>query len=304
MLQKSDVIAHLVSRRGDACNNVHNSRVNLAGIGLAGHRIASVKSHLRRDLRIELVKLFLIVIEQFLERRLRAGGAFAAKELQGRNHVLNVRKVHAEFLQPQRRALAHGRRLRRLKMRKRKRRQALILIRELRKLINHVHKLLAHKRKGVAHHDDVGVVADIAARSTQMDDAGRLRALQSVGVDVAHDIVAHQLLALLRHGVVDVIDVTLHLINHLLRDDGLSVLGKAQFHLGFRQRNPKLSPSGKLLVLTENVLHLRGGISLREGACVTVGVAHDYSPVSKKCRYLRGGADGFADRVAPRKMKP
>ena len=278
MLKEADIVAHLVSRSGDARNNVHHTRVNLAGVSLAGYRIAAVKAHLCRDHRIERVKLLLIIVEEFLEGRLGSGRSLAAEKLQCGDHVLNVREIHTELLDPQRRALADSGRLRRLKMRKRKRGKALVFVRKLRKLVDHVHKLSAHKLQSVAHHDDIGVVAYVAARSSEVNDTCRLRALKSVGIDMAHNVMAHQLLALLRNGVVNVIDMCLHLVDHFLCDDGLSVLRKSEFHLCLREGDPKLSPCGKFLVLAEDILHLRGGVTLREGACVTVGVAHTVSP--------------------------
>ena len=59
-----------------------------------------------------------------------------------------------------------------------------------------------------------------------MDNARCLRTLLSVCVDMAHNIVTHQLLALLCHIVIDIGDMLLHLVDLFLRNDRLPVLGK------------------------------------------------------------------------------
>jgi hypothetical protein len=82
----------------------------------------------------------------------------------------------------------------------------------------HADQLFAHEREALAHHEDVGVVADIAAGDAQMDDARRLRALLAVGVDMAHHVVAHELFARGGDLVVDVVRVRLELRDHIGRD--------------------------------------------------------------------------------------
>lgn len=51
-----------------------------------------------------------------------------------------------------------------------------------------------------------------------MDDTRRLRALQAVGIDMAHHVVAHLALAGLGLGVVDVVAMGLQLGDLLVRD--------------------------------------------------------------------------------------
>ena len=51
-----------------------------------------------------------------------------------------------------------------------------------------------------------------------MDDSLRLRALHSVCIYMGHDIVAHHLLPLLRHLIVDIVRMGLQLIDLLLGD--------------------------------------------------------------------------------------
>ena len=88
-----------------------------------------------------------------------------------------------------------------------------------------------------------------------MDDTLGLGALQTVGVDVAHDIVAHQLFAGDGILVVHVVLVGFQLGNLLIGD------GKALFLLGLGQRDPQLAPGAELVVVREDVLHLIGSVA-------------------------------------------
>ena len=131
-------------------------------------------------------------------------------------------------------------------------------------LCQHADELFAHQLQALPHDDDVGVVAHIAAGGTQMDDAGCLGALLAVGINVAHHIMAHQLLA--RNGdlVVDVVHMGFQLGHHVGGD-----VGQALVHLGPCQCHPQAAP-GAELVVREDVLHLIGRITGREGADITI----------------------------------
>ena len=114
--------------------------------------------------------------------------------------------------------------------------------------------------EALTHHDDVGVVAHIAAGGTQMDDACRLGALLAVGVDMAHHVVAHQLFALNGDFIVDVVHMGFQLGHHFGGD-----IGQALLHLGPGQRHPQAAPGAELVVVREDVLHLIGGITGGKG---------------------------------------
>ena len=98
-----------------------------------------------------------------------------------------------------------------------------------------------------------------------MDDAGCLGALLAVGVDMAHDVVAHQLFPLDSHFVVDIVHMGFQLGHHFGGD-----IGQALLHLGPGQRHPQAAPGAELVVIREDVLHLIGRITGREGADITI----------------------------------
>ena len=107
-----------------------------------------------------------------------------------------------------------------------KRRLILVFIRKISKHTYNIDKLFLNKIKALAHDYDIGIVADITARCTEVDYACRLRTLLSVSIHVAHYIMPYLLLALFGNIVIDVIYVLLHLVYHLIGDDGLAVSAK------------------------------------------------------------------------------
>ena len=123
-------------------------------------------------------------------------------------------------------------------------------------LCQHTHQLFAHQLQTLPHHDDVGVVAHIAAGGTQMDDAGCLGALLAVGVDMAHDVVAHQLFPLDGHFVVDIVHMGFQLSYHIRGD-----VGQTLIHFGTSQRHPQPPPGAELVVVREDILHLIGSVA-------------------------------------------
>ena len=107
---------------------------------------------------------------------------------------------------------------------------------------------------------DVGVVPDVAAGGSEVDDTLGLRALQTIGVDVAHDIVTHDLLPRLRVRIIHIVRMGLQLIDLLLGDI------EPQLLLGLREGDPELSPGAEFLFLRKEVLHLLARIPLGKRA--------------------------------------
>ena len=87
-----------------------------------------------------------------------------------------------------------------------------------------------------------------------MDNGLRVRALLAVGVNVAHDVVADQLLPGLGHIVIDSLGVGLQLVDLLL--------GHVEPQLALRlgQGDPQLPPGSEFVVVGEKILHLFAGI--------------------------------------------
>ena len=262
MLKETNIIGQLVGTGSYACQDIGNPGINLSGIGLAGNSIALLEAHLGSNRRINLVNSLLVAIKELKEACLCAGSPLGAQQLQAVHNILQVLQVHNELLSPQGSTLAHSSRLCRLKMGECQGRQILIFLCKLGKLGNHIDQFLLNQLQGLTHDDNIGVITNIAGSSTKMNDTGCFRAELAIGINMAHNVMANQLLPGLCHIIIDFIHMSLHLINLLLADYRLAIFRKPQLHFCLSQSNPQFSPGGKLLVLRKNILHFLAGITL------------------------------------------
>ena len=266
--QQADVRRHLHGGLADACHGGQHIVVHLAAVGLAADRHDLGKVHLGADVGLDGLDLGGVAVEQLHKAGLGAGGALNAAQCQLGDLVVKLLQIHVQLVHPERGALADGGQLRGLAVGVGQAGHGLVLVGELGQICQHADDLLAHELQALAHDDDVGVVTDIAAGRAQMDDALCLGALQAVGVDVAHHVMADELLA--RNGVliVDVVLVRLQLGNLLIGD------GQALLLLGLSQRDPQPAPGAELVVVREDVLHLIRRIARRERRNIFVVLCH------------------------------
>ena len=269
--EKPDVGGRLVAALRDVGQHVQDIGVDLARIRLARDGHTGGKAHLLRDHALERVDLLRVAAEQLEEARAGAGRALAAEKTQAPQLILEPVEIHDEILQPQAGAFAHGRRLGGLEMGVRQRGNIAVFAGEIRKRRDHVHELDADARHCLPELDDVGVVADVAARRAEVDDRPGRRADVAVGVDVRHDVVAQTALVLRRLLVVDVVDVRAHFGDLFVGD------GQAQRLLRLRQRDPEPTPGGELEIGGEDALHLTRGVPGAQGVFVD-GLVHDITP--------------------------
>ena len=217
-----------------------------------------------RNALLELLDLALVAVEQLHEGGLRAGRALAAEHAQVLDAVFDLAEVHQQLVHPERRALADGGQLRRLEVGEAEGRLRLVRVGELRELVQNGRELFAHEQQTLADLNDVGVVADIRARRTEVDDACGLGRDLAEGINVCHNVMAHLLLALTGHIIVDIGDVRLHLVHLFLGD------GQAERHLSLCQRYPQAAPGREFHVRGEVIQHLLRGIARRKRAFVHV----------------------------------
>ena len=134
--------------------------------------------------------------------------------------------------------------------------------------------------KPLLHQDHIGIVADIAARGAEVDDARRFRALLSVGVNMAHHIVPYLSLTLFCHLVINIVLMALQLVDHFPGNHRLPVFRKAELHLRLGQGDPQPPPGLKLFILGKDVLHFLPRVTLRKRADILVRTHQISSPVS------------------------
>ena len=267
MLEQADIVCHAVGALRDGREHIQNAAVGLARIGLSADGEALFKAELRGDAVIHLVDLITVALEEVDKARLRAGRAAAAEEAHRADDEIQLLEIRAEVLHPQRGALADGHGLRGLIVRVAERRRFGVFTRERGKVAHHTEKLPSQISEAVAIEDKVGVVGHIAARRTEVDNAGGRGRGLAVGVHVRHHVMAHLVLALFRDVVVDIGDVRGKLIDLLLRN------GQAQLMLGTRQRHPQPAPGLKAHIGGKEVQHIFGCIAGRKRGLVNI-LAH------------------------------
>ncbi len=242
VLQKPDIVAHLMGGSRDARKHIADSRIHFPGISLPGHRIALFKAHLLCDHRIDHIDNLLVSVKQFHKRSLGAGSPFRTKQLHPLQHMVQILQIQAELLHPKGCPFSHRSRLRRLEMGEGKRRKILISICKLRQFIQHIDQFFLDKPQCFRHHDNIRIISHIARCRAQMNNALRLRTLLSVSIHMAHHVMTDLFLPLLCHIVVDIVRVRFQFVYLLL--------GNIQPKLFFRlcKGDPQLSPGPELFV--------------------------------------------------------
>ena len=121
--------------------------------------------------------------------------------------------------------------------------QGFILIGEMCQFCQDIDDLFAHQLQGIAHDDDISVVTDITACSAEVDDALGFGTLQTIGIDMAHDIMADYLFA--RNGIfiINILCMRLQLRDLLIRDR------KAELLLNLCQCDPQFPPGTEFFIL-------------------------------------------------------
>ena len=240
----------------NTCKNIQNSGINLTGIGLSGNRIALPESHLLCDHRIDLVDGFLISVKKLQKACLCSCCSLGTKKLKASKDILQILKIHHEFLCPQSSTFTNSCRLCRLEMGKCQRRLILIFICKLRKLCDHIDQLLLNQSESFCHYDNVCIISYITGGCAQMNDSLCFRTLYSICIHMGHNVMANLTFSLLGHIVIDVILVSLKFINLLLGDV------QTKFFFCFCQSDPQSSPCTEFHIRRKNILHFLAGIAL------------------------------------------
>src|SRR5216684_7439820 len=105
-----------MSRLADAGKDVQNLTIDLARIGLPGHGVNLLETHLACDELIELPDFVVIAAKQSEKARLRARGSFGPPKAKLAHAVLNFIEVQDKIVAPQARSFPDRRQLGRLKM--------------------------------------------------------------------------------------------------------------------------------------------------------------------------------------------
>ena len=142
--------------------------------------------------------------------------------------------------------------------------KSFVLICEFCKLVNYLNKLSLDYLHSISHNDNVSIITYIAACSTKVDNTLSTRAGIAISMNVSHYIVAEFLLIFCCFLIVNIINMSLELIDLLLSNT------KTKLHFSSCKSHPEPSPCGELLVSRENKLHFLACITCAEGAFITV----------------------------------
>ena len=124
------------------------------------------------------------------------------------------------------------------------------------KLCNYIDQFLTYKLQGFCHNDNIGIITYITGGSSQMDDSFRFRTLHSICIYMRHYIMTHLTFTFLGNLIINVICVSLQLIDLLLCNV------KTKFLLCLSKSNPKFSPCAEFHIRRKNILHFFTCITL------------------------------------------
>ena len=160
--------------------------------------------------------------------------------------------------------------------------QRLVFFCESGKIFQHTQQFSAEITQAVPIKDQIPVVGHIAARGPQVDHTSGAGRRFSVGIDMCHHVMPHFLFPLRGTFKINIIDVRFQLRHLLCRN------GQAKVMLRPGQRSPELSPDPNTLFLGEQMQHLFGSITGREGRFIFFVHHGHFSPFGflsgKRCR--------------------
>lgn len=218
--QVADINSNTLASRAERAKSVTNIHVDLTGVGLTRNNESRAEASLLSDKLIQLLNLRVVTLEDLEERGLGTSGTLDTTEAQVITRALKVTQIHKQILDPQASTLANSNQLSRLAVGESQTRKVLVLLGELRQLVDDNGQLGDEDVETVAEQDQIGVISTVAGGSTPVDDTGGGRGDEAEGVDVGHDIVSAALLFLggdLEFGVLND-GVGLHLLNGFVGD--------------------------------------------------------------------------------------
>ena len=189
----------------DACQYIDHSGIDFSGVGLAGYRIALFESHLLCNHRIDLVDGLLISVKQFQKACLCPGCSLGTEQFHASKYIVQIFEIQTELLHPKRCTFSDGCRLCRLKMGKCQGRLVFVFICKFCQLCQYIDQFLFHQLQCFCHHDNVGIVTNIAGGCSQMDDAFCFRALYAICIHMGHNVVADKTFSFFCHIIIDVL---------------------------------------------------------------------------------------------------
>ncbi len=146
----------------------------------------------------------------------------------------------------------------------------LIFISKFSNRSNCIYKLLFNKKQRFTHCNNIRVITDIAACCTKMNNSLCVRALLTISMNMAHNIVAEFFFIFLCNLIVNIISMSLKLFYLFLCNI------KSKLIFSFSKGNPKPSPCLKLKIGRINILHFLAGVTSIERRIISI-IRHYFS---------------------------
>ena len=236
MLEQPDIGRHPVAALSNGRQRAHDPAVKFPGIGLPAHVETGVESEFCRDHAVHLIDLLRISFKQGDETCFCSGRSPAAQKPDAFNGILQFTEIHQIILQPKRSAFPDGHQLSGLIVRISQCGHIFVLLSKIRKSSHQIQKSVPNCSHRRTVKDQIRIIRDIAARSSEMQDPGCGRCVLSKRKKVRHDIVPHFFFSIPDAVIVDMLCVSFQ-FPYLFRRNG-----KSHFALGSGESCPESAP--------------------------------------------------------------
>ena len=216
----TNINTNTLASRAKGAESIADINIDLTGVGLTGDDECRAETSLLSNELIKLLHLSVITLEDLEERSLSTGGTLDTTETQVITGALKVAQIHQQILNPQTSTLTNSDELSGLTVGETQTRQVLVLLGELRKLVNDDSQLGNQNIETITKQNQIRVIGTVARGSTPVNDTSGSRGNLAKGVNVGHDIVTTALLLLGGDLEFSVLNggMGLHLLNGLIGD--------------------------------------------------------------------------------------
>mmetsp|Transcript_41735 Transcript_41735/g.81808 ORF Transcript_41735/g.81808 Transcript_41735/m.81808 type:complete len:366 (+) Transcript_41735:613-1710(+) len=266
--EEAYITSHLISTLRHPRQDGKDVKIDFACVGLPRHRNRLFEAHEVAHLCVELLDLCVIPVEQLKEGRLRSRCTFNAPHGQIVHFTGNRLQVEHQVLHPDRTPLPHSRELRRLKMRKPKRREILVLYGKLPHSGEHTQNFTPNDSQRLPNLKQVRVIPHVTTGGPQVNNGHGRGCRIAISVDVSHDVMSEPCLVTIGHIQVNVVDVRGHLADLFVSNVD------TQFLFSGGEGQPEFAPRGKLHCRRPYVRHFLRGVSFDERMFVHPMIRH------------------------------
>jgi hypothetical protein len=274
--QQPDVGGELGRRLADPGKSIEDEGVDLARVGLPGHRVAVRKAESFGNPSVEGAHLVVVTVEELEEGGLGAGCALDPSHLEAVPLETEPLEVEQEVLQPHTGSLADSGWLGGLEMGHAEGRFVGPLLGEDGEGRDNRQHPGDHEIEGIASDDEIRVIANVGRGRPEVKNRLGRRGAVGKGLEVGHYIVPGALFVL--PYPLEIIGGHFEVGQHLL--EGFGWDREPQLTLRGSERQPQAPPGCVTVTRREEPLHLLGCIAAGERVVEAVERGHESSESS------------------------